>query len=154
MSGIRHLCLVLLTLVSCHVLVHGQYDKASCDPGAHDIPNVDSDDVAPDTFYVEWSTTASDNSTIVLEVVREWSPNGVDRFYKLVQDNYYNCAAFFRVVPGKKNFCWPISHISSHGPSLFCKTPSTVASTIFFCFHFSFTSLSDNEMTACRIYDI
>ena len=95
--------LLLLTLLVSHVVVvvHGQeYDKSTCDPGPHDIPNVaptDPDtDVAPDTFYVEWSTTASDNTTIVLEVVREWSPNGADRFYKLVQGT--TRAMFLRVM--------------------------------------------------------
>jgi len=36
---------------------------------------------------------------IVLEVTRSWAPLGVDRFYALVQDGYYNQAALFRVVP-------------------------------------------------------
>ena len=35
----------------------------------------------------------------MLEVIRDWSPLGVDRFYQLIQDNYYDCGAFFRVVP-------------------------------------------------------
>jgi Cyclophilin type peptidyl-prolyl cis-trans isomerase/CLD len=100
----RLLCLLqlTLTLVSLNVVAQ-EYDKATCVAGAHIIPNDENSTytAAPDTFYVEWSTTASDNTTIVLEVVREWSPNGADRFYKLVNDNYYNCAAFFRVVPGK-----------------------------------------------------
>jgi peptidyl-prolyl cis-trans isomerase A (cyclophilin A) len=58
----------------------------------------ESDPVAPDTFTVVWNTTVS-TQPIVLEVIREWSPLGVDRFYQLIQDNYYDCAAFFRVVP-------------------------------------------------------
>lgn len=37
---------------------------------------------------------------ILLEVTRAWAPLGVDRFYALLQDGFYNEAAFFRVVPG------------------------------------------------------
>jgi len=53
-----------------------------------------------------WKTTATGVAPpreIVMEVVRKWSPLGVDRFYQLLLDNYYDCAAFFRVVPGKEN---------------------------------------------------
>jgi peptidyl-prolyl cis-trans isomerase A (cyclophilin A) len=76
-------------------------DKMSCDPGSHNVTNLspDADPRAPDVFTVSWSTSAGENP-IVLEVVREWSPLGVDHFYQLVLDNYFNCAAFFRVSPG------------------------------------------------------
>jgi peptidyl-prolyl cis-trans isomerase A (cyclophilin A) len=69
-------------------------------------PYPNPDPPAPDSFHVKWWTTARSATTvaapipIVLEVVRKWSPRGVDRFYSLVRDNYYDCAAFFRVVPG------------------------------------------------------
>jgi peptidyl-prolyl cis-trans isomerase A (cyclophilin A) len=51
---------------------------------------------APDTYKVEFVTTAG-NFTI--EVTRDWSPIGADRFYNLVTNNYFDDAAFFRVVP-------------------------------------------------------
>ena len=35
----------------------------------------------------------------VVEVHRDWAPNGVDRFYELVQSGYYDESRFFRVVP-------------------------------------------------------
>jgi hypothetical protein len=57
------------------------------------------DPVAPDTFKVAMYTDSSNKEPIVLEVFRDWSPLGVDRFYQLVSDGYYNCAGFFRVVP-------------------------------------------------------
>src|SRR5262245_61023460 len=49
---------------------------------------------APAAFKVLLETT---RGNILLELKREWSPNGVDRFYNLVQHGYYNDAAFFRV---------------------------------------------------------
>jgi peptidyl-prolyl cis-trans isomerase A (cyclophilin A) len=57
------------------------------------------DPVAPSNFTVTWKTTASE-TPVVIEVTRSWSPVGVDRFYQLLRDNYLDCAAFFRVVPG------------------------------------------------------
>lgn len=52
---------------------------------------------APDQFTVELDTT---KGPIVIDVHREWSPHGVDRFYELVNDGYYNDVAFFRVIDG------------------------------------------------------
>lgn len=83
--------------------VAGQDDLASkqaCNSGSHDAPNLapEPDPTAPAKFLVSWKTTLNDQP-IVLEVVREWSPLGADRFYQLINDNYYTCGAFFRVVP-------------------------------------------------------
>jgi peptidyl-prolyl cis-trans isomerase A (cyclophilin A) len=75
------------------------YDKTQCTPGPHNASNQDGVK-APDHFYVEFQTTVSDSQPLLLEVNRTWAPLGVDRFYGLVRDNYYDCAAFFRVVPG------------------------------------------------------
>ena len=36
----------------------------------------------------------------VIEVHREWAPNGADRFYNLVGIGYFDNVAFFRVLPG------------------------------------------------------
>ena len=36
----------------------------------------------------------------VIEVHRDWSPLGADRFYNLVKIGYFNDVAFFRVVKG------------------------------------------------------
>ena len=52
---------------------------------------------APATFKVRLETS---RGPIVIEANREWSPNGVDRFYQLVEAGYYGDVRFFRVVPG------------------------------------------------------
>src|SRR5580765_8156289 len=52
---------------------------------------------APDTFKAKFDTT---KGIFVIEVHRDWAPNGVDRFYNLVKNGYYDGVKFFRVVPG------------------------------------------------------
>jgi peptidyl-prolyl cis-trans isomerase A (cyclophilin A) len=52
---------------------------------------------APDLFKVKFETTAGD---FVMEVHRDWSPRGVDRFYNLVNGGYFDGCKFFRVVKG------------------------------------------------------
>lgn len=68
--------------------------------------NVDPNVVitAPDTYTVVFDTTVtladgSKAEPIVLEVNRTWAPIGADHFYSLIKDQYYDCGAFFRVVP-------------------------------------------------------
>jgi peptidyl-prolyl cis-trans isomerase A (cyclophilin A) len=51
---------------------------------------------APAQFSVRFDTS---KGPFVVEVHRDWAPNGVDRFYELVQGGYYDEARFFRVVP-------------------------------------------------------
>jgi peptidyl-prolyl cis-trans isomerase A (cyclophilin A) len=52
---------------------------------------------APAVFKARFSTSAGD---FVVQVHRDWAPNGADRFYNLVRYGYFTNAAFFRVVPG------------------------------------------------------
>jgi peptidyl-prolyl cis-trans isomerase A (cyclophilin A) len=54
-------------------------------------------ETAPESFRVKFVTTRGD---VILEVNREWAPNGADRFYNLVKHGFYSDIAFFRVVPG------------------------------------------------------
>jgi peptidyl-prolyl cis-trans isomerase A (cyclophilin A) len=101
----------IVQLVSTAV-VAVEYDKSTCDPGPHNIPNpsIEGDiiSVSPDLWYFQIPTTVindgididdDNDGMIIIEVNRTWAPIGADRFYSLVKDNYYNCAAFFRVVP-------------------------------------------------------
>ncbi len=51
----------------------------------------------PSQYMVELETT---KGAIVIEVRRDWAPNGADRFYELVQNGYFTDVAFFRVIGG------------------------------------------------------
>jgi peptidyl-prolyl cis-trans isomerase A (cyclophilin A) len=37
---------------------------------------------------------------MIVQINRAWAPNGVDRFYQLVQSRFFDDQRFFRVVPG------------------------------------------------------
>jgi peptidyl-prolyl cis-trans isomerase A (cyclophilin A) len=54
------------------------------------------DTEAPNTFKARFETTKG-NFDIVAR--RLWSPNGVDRLYQLITNNYYQDIAIYRVVP-------------------------------------------------------
>jgi len=51
---------------------------------------------APDLYRVKVTTNKGD---FVIEVHRDWAPNGADRFYNLVRLGYFNGNAFYRMVP-------------------------------------------------------
>lgn len=52
---------------------------------------------APDTYKARFETS---KGTFVIQVNRDWAPNGADRFYNLVKAGFYNDARFFRVIDG------------------------------------------------------
>ncbi|MCD4750509.1 MAG: peptidylprolyl isomerase [Thermoanaerobaculales bacterium] len=56
---------------------------------------------APDQFQVKIVTSAGD---FVIEVHRDWSPMGADRFFNLVKVGFYDGAAFYRVLREPKPF--------------------------------------------------
>src|ERR1700733_11099584 len=51
---------------------------------------------APDTFKANFDTSAG---TFVIEVHRDWAPNGADRFYNLVKSGFYDGNRFYRITP-------------------------------------------------------
>jgi homoserine O-acetyltransferase len=53
---------------------------------------------APDVFNVRIETS---KGNFLIEVHRQWSPNGVDHFYNLVRAGYYDDSRFYRVVPDR-----------------------------------------------------
>lgn len=52
---------------------------------------------APDLYKVKFETSEGE---YIVEVHRDWAPNGADRFYNLVKIGFYDDAAYFRVVDG------------------------------------------------------
>ena len=52
---------------------------------------------APDVFDVRLGTS---KGFMFIEVHRDWSPHGADRFYNLVRAGYYDHSYFFRVIKG------------------------------------------------------
>ena len=104
----------ILTILACLIflesLVQAQepYVNVCANSGYGNIPNPSPapDPIAPDYFLVTFGTNCSIGTgsslvyePITLAVTRSWAPIGVDRFYQLILDNYYNNAAFFRIVP-------------------------------------------------------
>src|SRR5262245_10371294 len=53
-------------------------------------------EAAPATFKANFDTSVG---TFVVEVHRDWAPNGADRFYNMVKNGYFDNVRFFRVVP-------------------------------------------------------
>jgi peptidyl-prolyl cis-trans isomerase A (cyclophilin A) len=51
---------------------------------------------APDSFRANFDTSAG---AFVIEVHRDWAPNGADRFYNLVKSGFYDGNRFYRVTP-------------------------------------------------------
>jgi peptidyl-prolyl cis-trans isomerase A (cyclophilin A) len=60
---------------------------------SEDLPAAD----VPATFQAKLETTQGD---VLIEVHRDWSPQGAARFYELVKIGFYDDCRFFRVIPG------------------------------------------------------
>jgi len=52
---------------------------------------------APATYKARFDTS---KGVFVLDVQRDWAPNGADRFYNLVKNGFYDNVRFFRVISG------------------------------------------------------
>jgi peptidyl-prolyl cis-trans isomerase A (cyclophilin A) len=52
---------------------------------------------APAVYKAKFDTS---KGPFVVEVHRDWAPNGADRFYNLVKNGFYDDTRFFRVIPG------------------------------------------------------
>ena len=65
-------------------------------PPAEGATKSETAPAAPAEFQVRFETS---KGPIVVEVHRDWSPNGVDRLYQLIGNGFYDDARFFRVIP-------------------------------------------------------
>src|SRR4029077_13507665 len=52
---------------------------------------------APATFKARFDTS---KGAFVVQVNRDWAPNGADRFYNLVKNGFFDNTRFFRVISG------------------------------------------------------
>lgn len=52
---------------------------------------------APAVYKARFDTS---KGVFVVEVHRDWAPNGADRFYNLVKNGFYDDVRFFRVISG------------------------------------------------------
>src|SRR5919106_667231 len=52
---------------------------------------------APERYKARFDTS---KGVFVIDVRRDWAPNGADRFYNLVRNGFYDDTRFFRVVSG------------------------------------------------------
>jgi peptidyl-prolyl cis-trans isomerase A (cyclophilin A) len=52
---------------------------------------------APPVYKAKFDTS---KGAFVVEVHRDWAPNGADRFYNLVKNGFYDNVRFFRVISG------------------------------------------------------
>src|SRR5262249_15223071 len=52
--------------------------------------------LSPAAFRVKFDTT---KGPFVIEAHRDWAPNGVDRFYNLVRNGFFDDSRFYRVLP-------------------------------------------------------
>lgn len=72
---------------------HGQAPSLLLTPDAPEMNRR-----APERFNVRLETS---KGVILIEVHRDWAPNGVDRFYNLVRAGYYDQVRFHRVIEGR-----------------------------------------------------
>ncbi|MPZ41204.1 MAG: peptidylprolyl isomerase [Rhizobiales bacterium] len=54
-------------------------------------------ETAPATYKARFDTS---KGTFIVDVTRDWAPNGADRFYNLVKNGFYDGVRFFRVLDG------------------------------------------------------
>jgi peptidyl-prolyl cis-trans isomerase A (cyclophilin A) len=54
-------------------------------------------DQAPATYRAKFTTSKGD---FVIEVQRDWAPQGADRFFNLVKNGFFSDVRFFRVIKG------------------------------------------------------
>jgi peptidyl-prolyl cis-trans isomerase A (cyclophilin A) len=98
MNRIRIAGIALVSLIAaCDRPAPPPADTATATPPAAPASTAPAAVTAPAVFRVRLETS---KGPIVIEAHRDWSPNGVDRFFQLVESGYYDDVRFFRVVPG------------------------------------------------------
>jgi peptidyl-prolyl cis-trans isomerase A (cyclophilin A) len=87
----------LVTVLAAALVLAGVSVGSGQDVGSAALKNPAAlKDTAPATYKVTFDTSAG---TFVVEVHRDWAPNGADRFYNLAKNGFYDNCRFFRVIP-------------------------------------------------------
>jgi peptidyl-prolyl cis-trans isomerase A (cyclophilin A) len=87
--------LLLVLALSANVIARLHQPDQSAGPPSISNP-ASLAETAPGNFRALFDTTAG---MFVIQVHRDWAPNGADRFYNLVKRGFYDNCRFFRVVP-------------------------------------------------------
>ncbi len=95
MSSLRLVIVLCLALAACNKSGGSSGGGAAPSKALSDPSKLT--ETAPATYKARFTTTQGD---FVIEVHRDWAPNGADRFFNLVKNGYYDDTAFFRVVEG------------------------------------------------------
>lgn len=85
----------LIAFVFTAVLALGARTQAAASPELMNPAKAAAE--APKVFQTKFKTT---KGAFVVEVHRDWSPKGADRFYNLVKMHYFDNLAFFRAIEG------------------------------------------------------
>jgi peptidyl-prolyl cis-trans isomerase A (cyclophilin A) len=88
-------------LMTCLLVISSSAALWAADPPVKKAPPLNTPAAAagkaPAEYRVRFNTTKGD---FVVAVTRDWSPNGADRFYELVQAGFFDDVKFFRAVKG------------------------------------------------------
>jgi len=95
-SGLKLLCVFVLACVT--TLPDAQQRQQTTKPSPLLTPDApEMNRRAPDLFKVRLETS---KGVILIEMHRDWSPQGVDHFYNLVAAGYYDSVRFSRIRKG------------------------------------------------------
>jgi peptidyl-prolyl cis-trans isomerase A (cyclophilin A) len=98
LAPIHYVCLVLAMLFPLGLLMsHLEAGDAGKESPLLQPKSASMTQTAPATFRVKFQTGQGD---FVVEAQRDWAPIGVDRFYNLVKNGFYDGTCFFRVISG------------------------------------------------------
>ncbi|MGE5646120.1 MAG: peptidylprolyl isomerase [Acidobacteriota bacterium] len=72
------------------------FGLASCGGGPKPVSETArSNTPVPDTYRVKFQTT---KGVFTVEVTKAWAPEGAERFYRLIEQRFFDDARFFRVI--------------------------------------------------------
>jgi peptidyl-prolyl cis-trans isomerase A (cyclophilin A) len=97
-ASVHYTCLVLAMILVPGLLVsHLEAGDGATESPLLQPKSASMTQTAPASFRVKFQTSRGD---FVVEAQREWAPLGVDRFYNLVKNGFYDGVCFFRVISG------------------------------------------------------